>query len=164
MTAAPAGLRDIQGPLPLETLPPFLFSAGVILLIAVLARRRLHSPIRVAADAPTDASAANSLAALVADYRQGRCPGIQTLLHLDALVRDALTAATGIPAHCLTAQEILAQAATLLASGDLALLNGFLDLGDRVKFAGLQASPERVETALDLSSRLIFALQVGRTP
>ena len=170
VTAAPGGLRDIQGPLLQQTSPPFLFSGGVLLLIAVLllVRRRIRTPNRVAAaaptTAPTDASAAHSLAALIADYRQGSCSGIQTLLRLDTLMRDVLAAATGISAHCLTAPEILAQAASLLNSDDLTLLDEFLDLGDRVKFAGLQVNLERVETALDLSSRLIRALQAGRTP
>ena len=158
-------LRDIQGPLPVATLPPFLLSGGVLLLAAGLyfLRRRCHHPLDPpqAVAAPTHAGE-DALAVLAGAYRQGMCPGDQALAHLDALVRQTLSSATSLPAPHLTRPEIVARAAALLGPEDLNRLDRLLARCDLAKFAGHRPGQEEVEDALSLAGALINALRPER--
>ena len=164
-------IRDIRGPLPLSSLPPFILSGGVLLLAVVLLlvrRRRFHRGLHEAAPVPPavapgpDAKAL--LARLAADYRQGACAGEQALMRLDRLLRSSLAASSGIHALQLTAAELLPRLEPLLDPGAQALLGDLLSLCDRVKFAGHRPAPEEVERALTAVASLLGTRLAGRVP
>ncbi len=108
--ATPPQFHDIRGPLPANSLPPFLLTAGVLLLVGglflVVRRARHPSPSRPPTPTAHDPDAVDPLATLVDDYRRGICPGDQLIIRLDALVRDTLAARSGIPARSLTSVEL----------------------------------------------------------
>jgi LPXTG-motif cell wall-anchored protein len=167
---AAADIRDIRGPLPLASPPPFILSGAVLLLAAglLLSRRRSKRSSRhevaVPPAVPPGPAADELLACLAADYRQGACPGGQALIRLDRLLRGALAASSGIPAMRLTAVELLPrlEAAAILNPGELALLGSLLSLCDRVKFAGHSPAADEVERALNAAGNLIAATLPGR--
>jgi hypothetical protein len=96
--------------LPANSLPPFLLTSGVLLLVGGLflaVRRARHaSPSRPPTPTAHDPDAVDPLATLVDDYRRGICPGDQLIIRLDGLVRDTLAARSGIPARSLTSVEL----------------------------------------------------------
>ncbi len=149
-------IRDIRGFLPMEGLPPFVLTGGLLLLAGglLLARRRARSGARL--PVPSIAAPDDPLARLVADYREGRCPGDRLILRLDGLARDALAAGWGIPANRLTSRELRARLPSI------APLDGFMALSDRVKFAGHVPGATEIEEALVLAAGLLAAAHGGR--
>ena len=156
---AQTAIHDIRGPLPLPSVPPFVLSGGVLLLAAglllVSRRRAAREPTAAAPATVTGRDADELLASIAADYRQGLCSGEQLLFRLDSLLCATLAASNGIPAPCLTSPELTALAQAVLNSGELALLVGFLALGDRVKFAGHRPGPDEIEAVLNSVGTLL---------
>jgi len=162
--AAAADIRDIRGPLPLASLPPFILSGGVLLLavgLLLVRRRGVHQAAPMPPPGPPGSDSNELLARLAADYRHGACPGEQALILLDRLLRGALAANSGIPALRLTAAELPPRLEAVLGPGELALFGSLLSLCDRVKFAGHRPAPEEVERALNAAATLIGATLAG---
>jgi len=157
--AAAAELRDIRGPLPDDGLPPFVLTGGMLLLAGGLLLVRHTARRRQAAVLPSPAEtrsgALDLLPDLLADYRHGAWTGEQLIIRLDELIRDHLSATTGIPCRSLTSAELPALTAACLNDAEQALLNRFLALGDRVKFAGHRPDAGEIDWALNVAAGLL---------
>jgi hypothetical protein len=154
--------HDIRGPLAAAGLPAFALTGGGVLLLAggwLLLRRRAGRDMRTPAPPPAAPQPApgDRLAQLADDYRLGRCPGDLLILRLDDLIRDALAAGSGIPAHSLTSTELQRHLATIRFADEDArvLLGRLLPLTDRVKFAGHQPVPGEIDDALRAAAGLL---------
>ena len=110
-SAAAADIRDIRGPVAVDSLPPFaltggaLFVAGGVFLLHRKFRRRQAGFVSIAAASHPEAS--EVLARLAADYRRGACSGSELIVRLDDLLRATLADKTGIAAQRLTSTELL---------------------------------------------------------
>lgn len=177
--ASGTGLRDIRGPLPLVTPPPFLWTGLVLLLVVVLWLWRLkwqRKWRRTRSDAAQSSLSNNvgptpdrllqlaaALAELAAEYRRGARTRSEMLLLLDGLLRAAIAAQSTASAQHLTSAELLGLAVRW-PSQTRAVLSDLLPLFDRVKFAGLQPDAEQAEMALAATAGVIDALRARRTP
>ncbi len=165
--AAANDIHDIRGPLPIDVLPPFTLTGGLLLLVAglffILRHRRHHQTGEAPPASAPVADAADRLARIGAEYRQGIVPGELTILRLDAVVRDGLALVAGLPAQRLTSVELLSDALAGLDAGQQALLGELLPLFDRVKFAGHLPAAQEVERSLEVAARLLVAASQGRT-
>lgn len=162
-TAASAReLRDIRGPVAIATLPPFLLTSVMLLLLGglLLWRRKSRAKPSARSAATVTVSAHEHLRRLAADYRRGACSGSELILRLDSLLRECIAAETGLPAPRLTAQELLA--AATMAHLDAASLAPLLALLDRIKFAGQPPTREAVEQALGRVAAFLAVLRVGK--
>ena len=163
--SAEVGLRDIRGPVLIDSQPPFLYVGAALLLIIalwlLLTRRKAGGVALPVARMP--AALCDPLAQLAAQYHQGACSSDEVILQLDHLLRSAIEEHRAIPAQQLTSSELQAlfisrSAATLLMPPSLAKL---LPLFDRVKFASRPADGQEIEWALATTAELIDALRAG---
>lgn len=156
-------LRDVRGPVPLEDMPPFLLTAGVLLL-AVLLYRVLRRKPEYAQGNPTSPSPeptpVDRLERLLEEHRLGRGTDVLLVLRLDAWARDTLDATQGIPARRLTSVEVMQRSGTAMAAAPNVLdsLERLFGLSDRVKFAAHLPRPDEVQEALAAASALGRAL------
>jgi hypothetical protein len=139
-----------------DGLPPFVLTGGLLLLVGGLLVVRRRAMTGAPPSTPPITQTEDPLARLVSDYRTGRCPGDQLIIHVDGLVRDALAAGRGIPAHRLTSAELRAHLP------DIGPLDGFMILADRVKFAGHMPGAAEIEDALALAAGLLEAVHGER--
>ena len=161
-------IRDIRAALPVAVTPPFALTGGLLLLVGglFLIRRKLrrHAAVTPPPPGETGPAPGDLLARLGSDYRQGNIPGEQLIVRLDALIRSALAARTGVPAQRLTSAEFQQRAAPFLNDMEKTLLGGLLPLGDRVKFAGYRPEPAALDWALGAAGRLLEGAPAESVP
>jgi len=162
VAAAPADIRDIRGPLPPGAEPPFVMTAILLVLLAVVlwtSRRRPGMPPAPVPEARADARSA--LARLVAAHRDGACPREQLWNRLEEIIRTALATSTGMSARGRTVTELRRDAAAHLDDGTRAMLTEVLSLCELAKFACRGASPAEIESVLATAERLVDDLAKG---
>jgi len=160
-------LADLRGPLSAPTLPPFVSSAAALLLscavAGVLCRRRGSRPAEADA-APAVVSHLALLEDLAADLRDGGLSAERFCQGIAELVRCAVAAAGGIPAECLTTEELLGERALREMVGDegVAVACQILTLCDRVKFAGHAPSDAELASLLGMARQLLETVPEAR--
>ena len=155
-------IQDIRGFMPMDGPPPFALTGGLLLLVGGLLLVRRRAMTGVSPPPPPLAEPEDPLARLLADHRNGRCPGDLLIIRLDGLVRDALSARSGIPAHRLTSAELRRSLWDRVSTEERrAPLDGFLNLADRVKFAAHVPATAEIEAAVLVATRLLEAVPEG---
>lgn len=149
-----AGPRDVRPPLALETPPPFLFTLGLLVLVALA--WGLYRAWRRPRPGPTpgEPDRRARLVALADRARRGEGPDLDLVLELDQLWRAEWAACTGQPIQTLTSRELDDLAAPGLDVASRERLAALLAVLDRAKFAGLPLSPGEASQALALAERL----------
>lgn len=160
-------IRDIRGPIAVDSLPPFALSGGMLLLIAGLfiARHRLRRRVPMRTPPAADQPDARARLAMLADrYRQGRCTGVDLIIRLDALVREILASNTGVTARHLTSTELRHRAGLtgMLSESRQVQFDGFLALCDRVKFACHRPASSEIDAAMRAAAGLFDTIAAGQ--
>lgn len=151
-----ADIHDIRGPVTTKGLPPFILTGGMLLLAGGglvihrhLRRKSRQQLVAMPLSLATRPDALALLARLAADYREGVCPGGQSIIRLDAWIRGALAEMTGMPALRLTSMELKLQAGTCFTDDERAQFGQLVALCDLVKFASYQPDVAEIERALN---------------
>lgn len=160
-----AEIRDIRGPAPEDSLPPFALTGGALLVAGALlaiqrqAGRRQKARVPSPVAGPDDAS--EVLAGLAADYRHGVFAGDELIVRLDELLRRTLAERTGLPAQSLTSAELLRHAESFFNDQGQGLLSRFVLLCDQVKFADYRPAATDVDRALKSLAGLLDGSLAG---
>ncbi|UFS69550.1 hypothetical protein LPW11_16820 [Geomonas sp. RF6] len=159
-------IRDIRSSAPGPTLPPFTLTAAGLLACATLTlfRRRLRQQKKtVVLPEATERDPSGVVEELAAQYRLGEVDRTELCRRIAEIFREGVAVRSGVPAECLTTQELLDQPGVRTVLGpEHAAARELLALCDRVKFANHRAEAVELDGALETARRLVTNLAEGR--
>lgn len=158
-------LCDIKGPLPLPGLPPFLLTATLLVVCAIICitlRTRKKTPLKALSAGTPPAVSADTPERLASEYHQRLITLDELFCRMAPMVSAGLISTEKLMGQMgmgLTSCEVLELISSegSCSAADFKLASRLLQLCDRAKFARYQPTSAEVEWALSSAAALLKA-------